>query len=55
MDKETYITLHHSADRLALEAARTGAADQEADKYIKTYQSAIEYLISEFEKHDPKP
>ena len=54
MDKETYITLHHSADRLALEAARTAVTDQEADKYIETYQKAIEYLISEYEKNDPK-
>ena len=54
MDKETYRTLHLAADRLALESARTVSDGEEADKYIETYKSAIEYLISEYEKHAPK-
>ena len=55
MDKETYITLHQAADRLALESARTAVREQEAAKYIATYRSVIEYLISEYEENNPEP
>jgi len=50
MDKETYITMHQAADRMALEAART-ADDDAAACYIKNYGKVIAYLISEYEKH----
>lgn len=53
MDKETYITLHHSADRMALEASRTAEADTAAECYTKNYAKVIEYLISEYEKRKP--
>ena len=55
MDKERYIALHHSADKLALEAARQSNIGSEADCYIENYQKVIEYLISEYKKHDPQP
>ena len=54
MNEQMYVTLHQAADRLALEAARTAPASKEADCYIETYASALEFLISEHEKRFPK-
>lgn len=50
MDKETYITMHQAADRMALEAARTADKNEEADCYTENYTKVIEHLISEYEK-----
>lgn len=52
MNKETYITMHQAADRLALEAARNVDVGEEAGCYTKNYGEVIEYLISEHKKHD---
>ena len=54
MDKETYVTLHQAADKLALAAAHNSGFNNEADCYIKNYEKVLEHLISEYEKHDPK-
>ena len=52
MNQEAYISMHHAADRMALEASRNVTAGKEADCYIKNYKKVIEYLISEYKKHD---
>jgi hypothetical protein len=54
MDKEMYVTLHHSADRMALEASRKADAGEEADCYTKNYGDVIKFLVSEYEKNEPK-
>ena len=54
MDKETYITMHQAADRMALEAARTADKTGAADCYTENYTKVIEHLISEYEKRFPK-
>lgn len=54
MNKETYITIHQAADRMALEAARAASEGDEAECYIENYGKVIGYLISEYEKRDPK-
>ena len=49
-----YVTLHHSADRLALEAARTAPAGQEAATYIVAYDRVMKHLIDSYEVDKPK-
>ena len=55
MNEHMYIQLHSAADRLALEAARVKAIpNTQAECYIENYEKVLEFLISEYEKHDPK-
>lgn len=54
MNEFIFCKLHDSADRLALEAARCADNGQQADCYTDAYMSVLEFLISEYEKHDPK-
>ena len=55
MNENMYVSLHSAADRLALEAARKTTAGAEAAVYIETYQKALDFLISEYEKNDVEP
>ena len=54
MNEYVYITLHNAVAQLALETARDADNGNEADCYIEAYASVLEFLISEYEKHDPK-
>jgi len=49
MSEQIYVMLHHSADRVALEAARKELSNQkEEDRYIISYAEVMDYLITSY-------
>jgi len=48
MNIQTYMNLHSTADRLALEAARKTVIENEEERYIRIYKKAMDFLLKEF-------